>query len=183
MQTLHQPGANPLVDNGGASNDSAFMTFSTLSMPLLLLPLGGGLSARGFGETGISGISKPWTEVPSAPMAGDALLEDGNRLLQGLGLSFSTNWIHDSNVNQANERDLRVESDWILSLAPAVTWETQVRDFSLALCLVHAVCLQWPLCAANAAYNCQRANSSGATSDSTCAVVNAGTLREIAPAA
>ena len=109
------------------------MTFSTLSMPLLLLPLVGGLSARGFGETGISGISKPWTEVPSAPMAGDALLEDGNRLLQGLGLSFSTNWIHDSNVNQANERNLRVESDWILSLAPAVTWETQVRDFTLAL--------------------------------------------------
>jgi hypothetical protein len=80
-----------------------------------------------------SGISKPWTALPAAPAAGEALVPEEGRLLAGLSLGLATTWSYDSNVNQANGRDLRVESDWIFSLAPTVSWETAIRDFTLRL--------------------------------------------------
>lgn len=109
------------------------MSRSTHNFPLVLLPVVMVLTSRGSGETAVSGISKPWAEPSPQPVAAEALLGEDSRLLQGLGFSLSTTWAYDSNVNQGNDRNLRVESDWILSLAPAVTWETKVRDFTLML--------------------------------------------------
>lgn len=58
---------------------------------------------------------------------------DSSRLLRDLDIGMITSWTYDSNVNQANDRQIRAEGDWFLSLAPTATWETRIRDFSLQL--------------------------------------------------
>jgi hypothetical protein len=99
---------------------------------LFCLVVAGG-AGRLHGQLASSGISKPWISAPAAPLAGEGLAEEGGRFLEGLSLGLGSTWSYDSNVNQANGRDLRVESDWILSLAPTVSWQTTVRDFTLRL--------------------------------------------------
>ena len=84
-------------------------------------------------ELAPSGISKPWVSAPASLIAGAGPVEEGGRFLQGLSVGIRSTWTYDSNVNQGNERDLRVESDWLLSLAPTVSWETAVRDLTLRL--------------------------------------------------
>lgn len=114
------------------------ISFSASLPPAFVLLLIG-TSATGLGETGFSGISKPWTAHPpasapgSASVEGEAIVPEESRLLEGLAMTLATTWFHDTNVNQGNDRGGKVESDWIFSVAPAVSWETRSRDFTLML--------------------------------------------------
>lgn len=105
------------------------MSIIPLSMVILLVKD----AARGLEPASLSGISKPWTREIPAAVADEAMAEEGSRLLRGLSFGLIASCTYDSNVNQANDRLIKAEGDWFLSLAPTATWETQIRDFTLQL--------------------------------------------------
>jgi hypothetical protein len=104
---------------------------STLSLSILIFAMKD--TAHGLEPAAFSGISKPWSQQVPAAVADDAMTEGGSRLLGGLSFGLITSCTYDSNVNQANDRQIKAEGDWFLSLAPTATWETQIRDFTLQL--------------------------------------------------
>lgn len=115
---------------------SAFLRASTHSLRRVAGLIGlMGMALAGHAQLipGAPGISKPWLSPPGLVESGSGLVEEGNRFLEGLSLSMGTTLAYDSNINQANGRDQVAEADWILSLRPAVIWETPIRDFTLIL--------------------------------------------------
>lgn len=103
----------------------------TLTFSFLLFGMND--TVPGMEQAVFSGISKPWAREIPANAADDAMTDDSSRLLRGLNFGLITSWTYDSNVNQANDRQIRAEGDWFLSLAPTATWETRIRDFTLQL--------------------------------------------------
>jgi hypothetical protein len=76
-----------------------------------------------------AGVSKPWLAEAYAMPAGSGLVEDDHELLRAIDFSLASTWLYDSNVNQANDRTLPAEGDWIWSLAPSLSWGRKARDF------------------------------------------------------
>jgi len=109
------------------------MSCRTSTLTLSILILGMKDTALGMEQAVFSGISKPWAREIPANGADDAMTDDSSRLLRGLNFGLITSCTYDSNVNQADDRQIKAEGDWFLSLAPTATWETQIRDFTLQL--------------------------------------------------
>lgn len=88
-------------------------------------------AALGQESNSFAAVSKPWLAEAYAMPAGGGLVEDGNEVLRAFDLSLASTLLYDSNVNQANDRTLAAEGDWIFSVAPSLAWGRKARDFEL----------------------------------------------------